>query len=89
MIRVTIELFPFGEESRRQVLAEVDIANDGTGDNHTGNYKYKVRNKGGADWKSGAVRGFRRAQFTVLYLLALVLRDAFPDFQRALEDERP
>ena len=30
MIRVTIELLPFGEEARRSTLATVNIANQGT-----------------------------------------------------------
>lgn len=38
MIRVKIDLIPFGDESKAKQIAEVVIANDGTGDNKTGNY---------------------------------------------------
>jgi hypothetical protein len=38
MIRVTVELIPKGDESRRRTLAVMEIANDGTGDATTGNY---------------------------------------------------
>ena len=38
MIRVTVEIVPFGVESRARKVGEMVIANDGTGDNKTGNY---------------------------------------------------
>ena len=38
MIRVTIELVPFGVEERKEVLGIVEVANDGTGNRETGNY---------------------------------------------------
>lgn len=88
MIRVTVEIFPYGDESRRRKLAHLDIANDGTGDHVIGNYKYRAYNEAGSLWKSGTLTGFKRSRYTVLWLLALVLRSAFPKMQEALVDPR-
>lgn len=41
MIRITVELIPHGDESimtQRRVLGTLEIANDGTGTLHEGNY---------------------------------------------------
>lgn len=38
MLRVTIELLPGGNEDRARTLGMIEIANDGTGTQQTGNY---------------------------------------------------
>jgi hypothetical protein len=38
VLRVTVELVPFGEEEHVREIAQAVIYNDGTGDRHTGNY---------------------------------------------------
>ena len=38
MIRVTIELLPAGDESRKRTLGTMEISNDGTGDQEIGRY---------------------------------------------------
>ena len=43
MIKITIELWPFGAESKKKVIGEGKIANDGTGDHWIGNYVYVWR----------------------------------------------
>ena len=40
MLRVTIELVPFGNEDEASKIATMLIANEGTGDYKTGNYAY-------------------------------------------------
>lgn len=40
MIRVTVDLVPFGNEDRSHKIGEMVIANDGTGDSVKGNYGY-------------------------------------------------
>lgn len=42
MLRVTVELIPHGNEARRQTVATMEIANDLTGDEIAGNYKYRL-----------------------------------------------
>jgi hypothetical protein len=39
MIRVTVELLPHGDEAHKRQLAVMEIANDGTGNVSTGNYR--------------------------------------------------
>lgn len=38
MLRVTIELVPFGDEARAEVVDVIEIVNDGTGTIEVGNY---------------------------------------------------
>lgn len=79
MIRVVIELWPHGDESRKRLLASADIGNDGTGSPEVGNYVYRLRNKAGAIWKKGHITGFPRQRATAWRLLRLILNDAFKD----------
>ena len=62
MIRVTIELLPHGEESRKRHLGTVEIANDGTGTAESGNYMVRLAKMGrpAQTWMRGAVVGFAR-----------------------------
>lgn len=61
MLRVTIELVPHGDESRKSTLATAIIANDGTGDATTGNYDARFYDKSGTKlWKGAKVTGFPR-----------------------------
>jgi hypothetical protein len=39
MLYIRVELWPWGERERRKTLAEMVIANDGTGSNEEGNYR--------------------------------------------------
>lgn len=43
MLRVRVELIPDGDEARASVLGELEISNDGTGSNFTGNYNVKLK----------------------------------------------
>ncbi len=62
MIRVTIELLPGGDVSRRRHLGTIEIANDGTGDEEKGNYAIRLSKFGnpGQTWIHGVVKGFDR-----------------------------
>lgn len=40
MLRVTIELVPYGNEDEAREIGKMLIANDGTGDYRTGNYAF-------------------------------------------------
>ena len=75
MIRVTIELLPAGNESRKRHLGTVDIANDGTGTRGLGNYNVRLSRRGNPDstWKTERINGFRRLKFGAYELLLLAL----------------
>ena len=63
MLRITIELVPFGLEKESRVLGIAEIMNDGTGDYRTGNYKARLSKwspKTNEDWKTTVVTGFLR-----------------------------
>ncbi|MFW6046955.1 MAG: hypothetical protein ACOCP4_04125 [Candidatus Woesearchaeota archaeon] len=38
MLRITVEIVPFGDELRSRVIGKGWISNDGTGNNNSGNY---------------------------------------------------
>jgi hypothetical protein len=45
MLRVTIELVPYGKEEDKEKIVSLIIANDGTGTKELGNYKYWCEEK--------------------------------------------
>jgi len=42
MLRITIDLVPFGKEDLTEKIGEIIIHNDGTGNHEVGNYKYEL-----------------------------------------------
>lgn len=79
MLRITIELLPFGSEARKRHLGTMEISNDGTGDLEIGNYDVRLSKWGrpGQTWRRGRVEGFPRRRlgpYDLLYraLLATV-----------------
>ena len=62
MLRVTIELVPFGDEDRAKRIATMLIANDGTGNWNTGNYAYSLTyTDRDADVATGTIKNFPRS----------------------------
>ena len=45
MLYIKVELWPYGDESRKTKIAEAYIANTGTGDAYYGNYRFKIKEK--------------------------------------------
>lgn len=75
MIRVTVELIPHGDEVRKRVVGVMEIANDGTGDQVTGNYKGTLHaeyTKG--QGRNAIVRGFNRKTQSVWTLIGQFLK---------------
>lgn len=73
MLRIKIELVPYGNESLTREIGQMIIINDGTGDYHVGNYKYELSDK---DVKiKGKLKGHNRLQ-SVFKLLQAVLNKA-------------
>ncbi|MFZ6731267.1 hypothetical protein ACO0LG_05015 [Undibacterium sp. Ji42W] len=62
MLRVTIEILPSGDESRKRHLGTVEIANDGTGSQEIGNYSIRLAKFGRPNqtWLYGKLSGFDR-----------------------------
>lgn len=70
MLKVNIDLWPFGNGTYKKTLYSFDIANDGTGTNAHGNYM--VRYEGDKEW-STVVQDHSRDE-PVLLLLYKVLQ---------------
>lgn len=64
MIRVTIEILPKGDESKKRHIGTVEIANDGTGSSSMGNYLIRLAKFGSAKqtWLHGKLKGFDRVR---------------------------
>ena len=82
MIRVTVELVPYGIEEDARVIATMKIANDGIRSRLTNGkvgdynvYVTTVNKRGGKcrDWKTGEVKNFPRKSKNVWYLIKRAL----------------
>lgn len=75
MIYIRIELWPFGDESKKRLLGEAVIANDATGNASRGNYKAILRNSTKRVFRKGTVEDFPRKRLNVYDLLYRVLKN--------------
>jgi hypothetical protein len=75
MIRVTVELVPFGS-GRPEVIARATIGNDGTGTLEKGNYIYRLWTKREKPLRSGRITDYPRLSRNVWHLLKRALNDA-------------
>jgi len=90
MIVITVELWPGGLEQHKELLGTGIIANDSTGTDTRGNYRYCFSKRGetiaqllkkkawkfGRAWKTGTVLNFPRKQLNAWDLLGLALASA-------------
>jgi hypothetical protein len=75
MIRVTVELLPFGLERGRRTLATMDIANDGTGTQRVGNYRATLYAEyTGEEGRKGRLVEFKRNEQSVMTLVGSFLK---------------
>ena len=73
MIRITVELVPFGIEERKRIIGTAKIYNDGTGSKTVGNYQTEFNLK--KKWRTGTVKGFKRQQDNVWKLIREALNN--------------
>ena len=89
MIRITVEMLPKGDESRKRHLGTAVIGNDGTGTRTRGNYRVRLSRRGQPDstWKSGSVEGFPRTRLgawdLLLFALVATIGKRMPKLSRA------
>jgi hypothetical protein len=74
MIRVTVELLPHGDESRKRLLGLLYITNDGTGTPEVGNYKGELIAEYTKPSRKGRVVGFNRKRKSVWTLIGMFLK---------------
>lgn len=77
MLKIRIELWPFGNEAQKREIATMDLWNDGTGDRYVGNYQGEAHVPASVynelDNRHGSVKGYDRIQ-NVWTLVAEMLR---------------
>lgn len=73
MIRITVEIVPYGDESRAKVIGTARIWNTLEGTSARGTYKAEFRDKAGRRWKQSDVQGFPRKRLLAWDLLAQML----------------
>jgi hypothetical protein len=81
MLRITIELVPFGFDAQAEVLKTIYIVNDGTGTKTKGNY-YMVRarpSKGKRLKHMADVKSWPRKRYGVLRLLWECLNEYYSE----------
>ena len=78
MLRLTLELLPYGQEKAKKLLKRIHIVNDGTNDNpiHYADYKVSVYDNAHTEVKPKYkyITRFPREKYDALYLCYLVLR---------------
>jgi hypothetical protein len=70
MLRISIDLVPYGKKEFKREISSITIFNDGTGDALVGNYKYKLTDDTGSI--TGKLKGHERDK-SVFHLLKDVL----------------
>ncbi len=75
MIRITVEMIPRGDESKKHTLAWMEIANDGKGGDLVGNYDAVLHGEyTSASGRKGRVEGFNRQTQSVWSLVGAFLK---------------
>lgn len=78
MIRITVELFPFGIENhpQKKEIGRIEISNDGKGDASTGNYDVRLYRRGSKNiiLKEGKVIKHKRHVYSIWKLVAKALK---------------
>ena len=75
MMRVTVELIPHGDESRKRTIGKMEIANDGSGDLSCGNYDGVLHAEyTDEDGRRGRVTGFNRQKQSCWTLVGAFLK---------------
>jgi hypothetical protein len=87
MIRVTVEIIPFGMEAEKRVIGMAEIVNDGTGGREVGNYQAVVKNAMGENMHLVCVEGFPRLESDVWGLIYRVLKTPYGRKQKRRLDQ--
>jgi hypothetical protein len=80
MIRITVEMVPFGIEDAARVIAKARIWNTGKGTTKSGNYKGEIYHDMCSmeePWLTGEVKKFPRTKQNVWHLLYRLLQNMF------------
>jgi hypothetical protein len=81
MIRVTVEMIPYGIEKHAEVIGQLKIINDGTGTKEVGNYTWEMVEEGVGLLEEGKCGNFNR-EAGVWALVERVLFDRIVDARK-------
>lgn len=74
MIRLTVEVLPYGSAQAKRLRGVMTIHNDGTGTKYRGNYVWKLwKSRQDLPPKTGTIKGFHRRSKGVWDLALLAL----------------
>lgn len=79
MLRITIELVPYGNEDLAREIGQVKIINDGSGDHKYGNYTYELSDDTNTITNPTSIKGTLKEHYrlqSVFRLLQAVLNKA-------------
>lgn len=74
MLKITVELWPFGSKENKKEIASFDIGNNGTGTREEGNYDVRYED---GKWVEDVVQNYPRKSTDVLRLVYLVLKKKY------------
>lgn len=77
MLKVTVEYIPFGDRSKAEVIAEMEIVNNCTGTKESGNYTFTAILRKGLTKITGEVKNFKREKRNCLALVYECLKKIF------------
>lgn len=87
MLRIRVELVPFGNESMARQVASMIIANDGSGDLEWGNYVYAYKDNIEQEPISGTIKNhYRLMGAWPLIKRALISSNEYEDEDKELVD---
>jgi hypothetical protein len=72
MLRVTLDLEPWGSQENKKHLGRLEIVNDGTGDEDMGNYRVKIIGANGIVENMKYITGYPR-KLGAWYLVGLAI----------------
>jgi len=77
MIRITVEMVPFGLEAKKRVILKAEIANVSGIGTSKADYRYQLSRKGNPEsiWKRGKIKDFQRKRRNAWDLIYVVLKD--------------
>lgn len=73
MIKITVELLPYGNEINKKILGSAKIWNDGTGTKNKGNYCFQLFGKS-RKLREGEIKNFSRLKKHAWYLIQEMLK---------------
>jgi hypothetical protein len=73
MLHVNLDMYPWGSKENKKHIGTLDIINDGSGDEHSGNYRVVLKNGNGVIVKMKYITNYPR-DHGAWYLVGLAIQ---------------